>query len=191
VLKPGVFSSDALKSVALQMSRRPSRLMRASVLAGSRIELAETFDVFELSLPVAESISGRLRTELTANGQWHHQIRHGADAKEFALSGAPQRDSENRLLQVSFASPIAQNIDSAIDWMDNNHGQVPDGSVHLLFAPTLLIHAFWIETAESDFVVVADSPAAITTLERERFYDADKFLKLLASIPGGRGLVEP
>jgi hypothetical protein len=166
-------------------------MMRASVRAGSRVELAETFDVFELSLPVAESIGGRLRTKLTANGQWHHQIRHGADAKEFALSGAPQRDSENRLLQVSFASPLAQNIDLAIDWMDNNHGQIPDGSVHLLFAPVLLIHAFWIETAESDFVVVADSPAALATLKPERFYDDDEFLKLLASNLGGRGLVEP
>jgi hypothetical protein len=173
------------------MSRRPSRLMRASVLAGSRIELAETFDVFELSLPVTESIGGRLRIKLTDNGQWHHQIRHGVDAKEFSLSGAPPRGSENRLMQVTFASPIAQNIDSTINWMDNNHTQIPDGSVRLLFAPALLMHAFWIETAESDFVVVADSPAALTTLKRERFHDADEFLKLLASIPGGRGLVEP
>jgi hypothetical protein len=191
MLSTPTFSSESLQSVASQLGHQPSTLARESTQGGIPVEMAETFDVYEMGLDPLTSSAVRLRSAVKSTGQWHHQIRHGSDAREFALSVPHSLHSQDRLIQVAFTSDIAKQIDATIDWMDRNADQMPDGIVHLLFVPSLLLHAFWVETTGSDYVVVIDLPDGMRSLQRELFYRGEEFLEILNSIPRGNAFGPP
>ena len=175
--------------------------MRSSFQQGVNIELAESFPVYVIDKDPRELNGLSLRAVVRHTGQWHHQIKHAGDANEFARSSQASASGSTPAapdaaagwqINAIFTSDIAKHLDETIDWIDRNHTQVAaDGAVNLLIVPAIFMHAFWIESAPIEYVVIADVPSEYATLQRERFYAADELMALFTNLPTARHFPTP
>jgi len=141
---------DMLINIADQLGSLIGGLCDDPITDESPIELGESFGVWMLGM---DSIEDDLDIERTASfiDRWHHQIRFADIAKAFGRS--TRRSGAWSLVEFS-VSPLADQIDDAIKWIDNH---IPDPQiVRLLVVPNLLLHALWLPY--SDDVLVVDSP---------------------------------
>jgi hypothetical protein len=120
-------------------------------------------------------------------GRWHHQISIGARTNSFARSrslGPATHDWS--VTQVATDSPIAEAIDKAIDWVDNN--VKGDPLVKLLVVPTYYLHAFWLQEGQTNLILIIHMPDQYIRLKYETLYTPKQFLELLAQEPYATGM---
>src|SRR5438270_4194137 len=82
------------------------------------VQLAEHFAVWMIGLDNLSRVQKDIGELAVQTGLWHHQVRVGGKATVFARS-RPLGPSDWSIEDVT-KSPIAEKIDSAVDWIDSN-----------------------------------------------------------------------
>jgi hypothetical protein len=177
---------ETLAELTAQISRQSSP---GALVSGAEMlaELTESFPVYALQTDPTLALHRPLRDAVSMTGQWHHQIRHGSEAKGFALSQPHGPATKDWKVNAVFSSDIAHQIDETLAWIDAQGTAIPEGHVNLLIAPSFLAHALWIEAQGVDLVIVANLPAELDSISTRRVYTAEEFLSLLAATPPPRG----
>jgi hypothetical protein len=179
---------DALAYLAQQLAQRPSARATQTFAARQSVGIAESFPVFALGLDATKDPSRPLRDIATPTGMWHHQLRHGPLAHEFARSVVNGPKATDWKISEVVSSDSSAKIDDAISWIDKN---VPgDPVARLLVAPAYYLTAFWLEYPNESQVVVADRPEQYSMLELHHLYTAKEFLQRLSEAPHARGVPE-
>jgi hypothetical protein len=153
---------------------------RESIAPSEKIELGEDFQVWTLNPDASKNLDSSLSSLATPTGYWYHLIRRGGRVREFASSKAEALAGDQRVHSV-FTSPIAGQIDRAIEWVDQN--DTTDATVRLLFIPYCGLHAFWLLEDGGDRIVIVDMPGQPGKLQYRRFYQTREFLELLSEQP--------
>jgi hypothetical protein len=144
----------------------------------SGVELRETFAVWMLGADAVTKSTTDIKRLALNTGQWHHQLAYDGQPRAYARSvplGPRPTDWSVRSL---FESHIAQKIDEAIVWTDDNVQD--DALVRLLICPAFYIHAFWLVRNDSSQILVVDMPDQFTHLKYVTLYTPQEFLKTLA-----------
>jgi|HubBroStandDraft_2_1064218.scaffolds.fasta_scaffold741336_1 hypothetical protein len=180
--------ADALAYLAQQLADRPSPRATQILAARQSVGIAESFPVFALGLDATSDPSRPLQDIATPTGMWHHQLRHGPLAHEFARSVVNGPSATDWKISEVVSSDSSEKIDDAIGWIDAN---VPgDPVARLLVAPAYYLTAFWLEDPNGSQIVVADRPEQYSMLEFHHLYTAQEFLQLLSEAPHARGVPE-
>jgi hypothetical protein len=88
-------------------------------------------------------------------GYWYHQVRVAGRAREFAKS-RPFGPSPQDWRVEEVVSPVAEQVDRAIDWIDSHH--LDPSSARILAVPSYLTHVFWLANDHAEQIVVIDRP---------------------------------
>lgn len=177
---------DVLESIAGKLSERLSPEAGAARAAGIGVEIAETLAVWQLGLD-ATTKTGQDISDLAINtGYWHHQIRHGPTASEFARSTPLGPAPNDWQVEETSTSPLANKVQSGIDWIDQNVHDDP--TVRLLVIPSYYIHALWLTINGSSRVLIIDKPDQYKLLDYNRLYTSNEFLDILAQESHAKGL---
>jgi hypothetical protein len=180
--------ADALAYLAQQLADRPSPRATQTLAARQSVGIAESFPVFALGLDATSDPSRPLQDIATPTGMWHHQLRHGPLAHEFARSVVNGPSATDWKISEVVSSDSSEKIDDAIGWIDAN---VPgDPVARLLVAPAYYLTAFWLEDPNGSQIVVADRPEQYSMLEFHHLNTAQEFLQLLSEAPHARGVPE-
>jgi hypothetical protein len=180
--------ADALAYLAQQLADRPSPRATQTLAARQSVGIAESCPVFALGLDATSDPSRPLQDIATPTGMWHHQLRHGPLAHEFARSVVNGPSATDWKISEVVSSDSSEKIDDAIGWIDAN---VPgDPVARLLVAPAYYLTAFWLEDPNGSQIVVADRPEQYSMLEFHHLYTAQEFLQLLSEAPHARGVPE-
>jgi hypothetical protein len=144
-------------------------------------ELTETLSVWRLEVDRIRGSTGDdadLSQFATPTGRWHHQVRIDGRATVFARSAPLDDEPASWRLRELFASPIAEELDQAIDWVDAH--VVDDCLVHLLVVPEYQLHALWLyfEDRAQSQVLVFDAPEEYG-IAAPQLYESDQFLEFL------------
>lgn len=153
-------------------------------------ELRETFDLWMLELDMLTyGAAQKLRLDALTRrlDRYHHQITISGNAVAFARSTVTTRQPARARLEELFVSPLAQKIDRAIDWIDEEATGEP--LVRLLVVPAFYLHAMWLVYPDRESsVLVVDAaglpptafPAFLNGLRAEQLHGDDAFLRALA-----------
>ena len=179
---------DARASLARQIAERLKPAAQKHIAAAERdvvareepIELGEDFEVWTLGLDAAKTFDSPLESLATRTGYWHHLIRRGGRAGEFAASKLEGANQEWRV-HALFSSQLAEQIDRAIQWVDAN--DTSNATVRLLFVPACALYAFWFLGDGGERIVVVSMPNESGKLRYEQFYRTRQFLELLVQQP--------
>jgi len=185
--------ATALNSIARQIGERRSLTgpMFAAVAPGAALSIAESFKVWMLGVDALQQPPGRLATLARETGTWHHQINHGAQAREFARSVAAAvppgavATGDMQLVELT-PSPMAGRIGETIEWIDKNASGDP--LARLLIVPAYYLVAFWLEQPNRDEIVVVDRPAQFESVHYFQIYEYPAFRDLLLGLPRPQGL---
>jgi len=170
---------DVVEQIASQIGERLTGAAQQALSQSKGLTVAEAFPVWTLGLDATASADGQLSSLASATGYWHHQIRHGDDAIEYAKSRPLGPSSADWRLEEIVTSPIAKGIDDALKWIEANVRG--DGEVRLLVVPAYFVHALWLLIDASDSIVIADMPRNGYGLQYNRLYAASEFVKILAN----------
>jgi hypothetical protein len=177
---------DVLDVIATQLGDRLSSQALKAAGEGTVIALAETLPVWVLGLDATSQAEVNIESVAVATGVWHHQIRFGPDAKEFARSLPRGPKAEDWEVQDVTGSEIAANIQRALEWIIAN---VHDGSsVRLLIVPAYYMHCLWLQSERGSYIVLADRPDAYTLFEYSRLYSSEEFLDALRRTQHATGI---
>lgn len=150
--------------------------------AAPSLDLGENFAVWMLG---ADDVRRGAQTsidlmELARNtGQWHHQIRFDGKSLAYARSMLMGDEPESRSLCELSVSALAEEIQKALDWSDD---EVPDDYLmRLLIVPAYHVRAFWFisEKNRNSFVYVISAPAQLEKLQLNTQLRSHEFLKAL------------
>jgi hypothetical protein len=131
---------------------------------------------------------------LRHSGVWHHQLNINEIPAGFARSKPLGPTPDSWSVKEIFWSPLAKNIDKAIDWIDEH---VPDGvEARLLSAPFQQTEAFWFVTAPNsenadewnDKLLIVVSSKHLKELKPGTLVDSATFLRFMASPKPGEKL---
>lgn len=183
-----VLPKSVLEHIASQIGERLTNAAQHALSQNKGLALSESFPVWLLGLDATANSDAELSALARATGYWHHQIRHGGDAVEFAKSRPIGPNTADWQIEEIVTSPVAKRIDDALEWIEAN--VKGDGEVRLLVVPAFFIHALWLSVGASDAIVIADMPRADDGLQYERIYNANDFLRLLGSRKHVTGLPE-
>jgi hypothetical protein len=178
--------ADVLAAIAAQIGARLSEPAKNAMSRGMPVEIAESFPVYMLPLDATTQADLDISALAVPTGLWHHQVRHGQAAQEFARSLPTGPRAEDWRLEEYSYSPIARSIDAAAQWLDAN--VTSDASVRLLIVPAYYMHAFWLFESTGSRIVVIDRPQIYGALEYQRLYPAPDFLALLRQLPHSAGM---
>lgn len=182
-------SSDALKKIAQEIGLRVSETGLETLTANGTLELTASMEVWGLGLSALAEANKSLESLVFRTGSWHHQISHSGVAKEFART-EPGATADGWTVQDLTTSPIAAQIDAALDWVDRNVRTDP--RVRLLVVPAYYLHALWLQDAGQDQILIADRPDQYRQILYENLYPSTDFVQLLAGLPPVSGLpLEP
>ena len=174
-------SDAAINQVAARTGEWLSTTPRFKNLVGKRVEIAESFQVWRLSLDSFAQSKLPLNQLIKNTGRWHHQIRSGGQSVAFARSISSGQDQQDWKLMQLVESSLVKKIDDAIQWID---AQVfPDATVRLLLIPAYQVNAFWLDDPRSRSVVLIDFPQAFDQLKTQRVYSPAEFRAALLSRP--------
>ena len=196
---------DVLRTIADQVAARirvapadaHSLFMTESVSEGENtLNLGESFQVWTLIKGFTNEVAnGNLELSSLAreSGVWHHQIRSNEIAGGFARSQALGPTADSWSLRELFSSPLAESIDEAIAWVDEN---IPDEvEVRLLSVPFQQVEAFWFVTQQdsplhdtlNDFLLILMAPEHLGKLVPLTLVSSSEFLRSIANPTRGMG----
>jgi hypothetical protein len=175
---------NALSAIASQVALRLTRFP-------GDVPALSLHESFQLWIPVGPPLqrAAAMGQDLTGavefSGRWHHQLKSGPEAFGFARSG--MEPNGNWRLHEMFESPIAAEIDRAIDIADSVDPD-RDPLVRLLFAPSHQLYGLWLMDGSQDSrIIIAHCPDSMN-LPRFETLGSTNFLRLLSAVPGVTGL---
>jgi hypothetical protein len=144
------------------------------------MELGESFPIWMLDL--ASTADPELAFQAAIpTGYWHHQIRHGGEAKEFAKSRPLGPGPRDWKVEEIVISRIAERVDYAIAVLDR---EVPgDEQIRMFVIPAYFVHAFWIGSGRDSRLLLIHKPESVTGLEYGQIYGFSQFLQRLSRQP--------
>ncbi|HYK02251.1 MAG TPA: hypothetical protein VE974_10875 [Thermoanaerobaculia bacterium] len=177
-------------TIARQLAERLTPAAQILAMDGGRMALAEDFPISTLQLESVRSSQDNLAHMLHRTEYWHHQVRHGEVAREFATSTPIGPLESDWRVEGVFTSDIASQLDSVILWVDE--AVKDDGLAELLYAPAYgLVALWWRPEAGNDVaVVVVDMPEVFTHLAYRHVYSGREFLERLRQEPFIQGTPE-
>lgn len=184
---------DTAKAIASQVGQRlasvatPARLAAPAGPPGP--DLGETFSVWVLGLDAVTRSHEDISKLAVQTGRWHHQIRYGGRPQAFARSVPTGPKPDDWAVTQLFESRVAERIDEAVDWVDQN--VQGDPLVRLLIMPAYYLHAFWLVEPDQSQLLVVDMPDGYTRLKYKTLYDPKIFLDHLAQEQHAQGIPPP
>lgn len=172
------FSTRTLQHLARRLGEKLTERSAFGLVADDSIEIAETFEMWLLGRTAILRPNAPMSALARRTGYWHHQLKHGGQARAYAISqvhGPGARDWE---VHAIVSSPLSEGIEQTIHWLDAQRIG-GDPLVRLLILPAFHVTAFWIESEDNQIVVI-DRPDWLSQLDKEKLYHQREFLKLLA-----------
>jgi hypothetical protein len=148
-------------------------------------ELAEAFPIWLLPLDALRKKEPELANLAENTGAWHHQIKVDGQARFVARSTMPEGNPAMLQLMELSPSPLAERIDNAITWTDENVQD--DAEVRLLLVPAFNLTAFWFVGGPMSRVLVVDAPLYPGEVPMDRLLASKEFIELLHSLPPIKG----
>jgi hypothetical protein len=180
-------SQDALNSLANQISKRlakspDTRELLTAEAATPALTVGEYFEVWILRADAVSTAAQQkfdLEKLAKRTGRFHHQIRFAGKGELFARSTQPRDDPDKLTLRELFFSPLAKDIDAAIDWLDQHVDD--DWLARLLVAPSYQLNAFWLLNRKSkdSQILIISLPETFRYLQKEKLISSRDFLESL------------
>jgi len=173
-----------LDGIAQQLGQYLPRLAKPPLPGAQGIELCESFALWRLgrdSLTASAQTGDDLSQLAKPTGRWHHQLKVDGQATMFARS--TQSDAASYVVRAVSVSPLAERIDQAIDWVDQNiQARL---FARLLVVSAYRVHAFWLvsDDEDDDQVLIIDAPPQFTDLRPLQLFNSRAFLEALLREP--------
>jgi hypothetical protein len=177
---------ESLERLIQQIGEQLLHVAPPDLLNAGPIELRESFEVWALGLDaLGHGVHSKRQIRQLARpvDRWHHQLAFGGRVAAFARSSSSPSTGRHQLEEL-FISPLAQRIDDAIGWIDEN--AAAEEHARLLTAPACHMHAFWLEDDElKSRLLLIDAPGS--PQPRFQIHDESEFLRdlSLATTPAG------
>jgi hypothetical protein len=139
---------ESLERLVQQIGEQLRHIAPPDLLNAGPIELRESFEVWALGLDaLGHGVHSKYQIRQLARpvDRWHHQLAFGGRIAAFARSSASPSTGEHQLEEL-FVSPLAQEIDKDIGWLDEK--AAAEEHVRLLTVPACHLHVFWLENEE-------------------------------------------
>lgn len=117
---------------------------------------------------------------LSPKGRWVHLVRGPAGATNVCYS--TDDGPEDQRVTAGYAGLLAQKIDAAAQWLDENDKD-DNAVVRLLAFPAFYTHAFGILRGKKAYAVLVDAPTDSEGLEYKKEYSLRVFLRRLRELP--------
>lgn len=160
------------------------------IIQGQQPSIAESMQVWSLSVDATTSLQMPFRESAINTQRWHHQIRFNQVTTAFARTKRERKSADSKAERWRIVrlcdSPLARQIDIAIEWIEAN--KLPEGTVRLLDIPAYDVDAFWLESKGGDYVILISAPDAYEALEKQRVYKKKEFLDQLSQLPFIQGV---
>jgi hypothetical protein len=182
-----VLPPEVLRRLAAQLSERASPNMLRTLTDRQPVGIAESFPIFALQLDSLDNSARPFASMVAETGVWHHQLRHGMAAHEFARSTVTGSAVADWNVAELGASGLAQKVESAIRWIDENVHD--DSTVSMLTVPAYYLTGFWLHAANSDRILVIDAPEQYGSFTPFRLYDAAQFMSVLRGLAPAGGVI--
>jgi hypothetical protein len=178
-------------------------LERTSSARTSTVGLGTTIELWRLS-PSAIQKPGQEQKGLRYLAKqvgWHHQIKVNDKSVGFARSSTPTNDDRNSSVDGIFMTDLAQKIDEAFSWANENAGRYEalsdNKTARLLTVPAFLIDSLWFidESPEAEremsngYIYLISLPRDIKRLDAPELISAEDFVEALRKEPPGMGLI--
>lgn len=171
---------EALRSIATQLADRASTPRRTLSRERPAV-LAESLPIYALDgVPGPEA---ELASVVRRTPYWHHQIRSGGAAVQFARS--IQGEGEWKVVEIA-GSGLESALDEAIDLVDREYPG-DEWEVRLLTAPAYYVSAIWLHRGDRDELMIVSAPPSLG-LRPLGIYPAQRFLAELSEHGPARGV---
>ncbi|MFM0658788.1 hypothetical protein [Paraburkholderia sediminicola] len=177
--------------------RNATRNMGHDQKGHSKVFLAESFEVWSLSEADIQRRWGRLSDVATPTGHLHHQIRSGPhrSARHYARS-QKEGNSEKLSVRALMQSPIAEQLDAAIKWVDAHEHEMSEGwredpIVRLLIIPSRLMHVLWFTDGSNERFFAVDPPHNDPEFETRQFLTSKELQEALQRNHARRDSIAP
>ena len=181
---------ETVKAIADQVGQRLASVVTQARLAAPAgpqgADLGETFSVWVLGLDAVTKSDQDIGRLAIRTGRWHHQVRYGGRARAFARSLPTGPKPDDWAVTQLFESAVAERVDEAVDWVDQN--VMSDPLVRLLVMPAYHLHAFWLVEKGLSQLLVVDMPESYTLLKYQTLYCPKTFLDTLAKEQHTQGI---
>ena len=173
----------ALNTIAIQIGRRLPGLLGPDQLTAASVAVTASLEVWSLDLDVRQEPPTADLRELTVfTDRWHHQVSVDGRPIVFARS-APGADSSGWRVRQVARSLVAEKLDAAIAWIDDDRNVTEDFLVKLLVAANYHLHALWLlGDVGRSFVFVADAPRPLAHIEIRALHTSEEFLAELRRV---------
>jgi hypothetical protein len=177
-------------------------LERVSMARESTVDLGTSIELWRLSLRAVEraKVEDLGLRDLAKRIGWHYQFKVNDNSVGFARS-ASLKDARDSAVEEIFVSDVAQAIDQAINWANENAGTnekvSDDRTARVLTVPSFQIEALWFiqedpagrgDNSNGDVYLVS-VPPGVERLRESQFISADTFLEALRDQSPGMGLI--
>ncbi|MBI3467662.1 MAG: hypothetical protein HY000_32030 [Planctomycetes bacterium] len=156
---------------------------------GRKIELGESFQVWMLALDQIARLDVPLIHLVRDTRRWHHQIRIDGRTEANARTARSDKPEAGWKMMRLTASGMTQQIDKAIDWLDENAQDAY--LVRLLEIPSYQAETFWLQNDEQSFLLLIHIPRVYHALKYKHLYPAAEFLSILSQMPPAEGALIP
>ena len=158
---------EVLSTIAAKASPFLQRLVRTRGIELERLSLRETFSLWQLT--TSPSPRNRIDELVRPLYRWHVQVAVNSNPCCFVRARTIGPTAADWIICEVFMSPIAEKIELALAWADDNIKS--DSLVRLVVCPEHQLHMFWISGEGDSEILVVDSPkSAMKTSRRSVFY---------------------
>jgi hypothetical protein len=169
--------NGVLEVVVTQLSAKLDPLA-SSVPLKADVQIVASLQVWTLSSASVQAGGQALDDLATDTGTWHHQLT--VDGKPLLFARSRSADTpEEWTVELVVASPLADELDAAMRWLDET---VQDDALgRLLTAPAYGIHALWLVRHHDvpDRVLIVEAARALADLTERRLHDGAELLDRL------------
>jgi hypothetical protein len=189
---------ESLGRLVQQIGQQLRHIAPPELLNAGPVELRESFEVWALGLDsLAHAIHSRRQIRQLARpvDRWHHQIAFAGRPAAFARSSSSPVTGEHQLEEL-FVSQLAQSIDEAIAWLDEN--AAAEDHIRFLIVPACHLYSFWLESEDlQSRLMVIDTTAPrpeehqemLFGLARFRIHSESEYIRSLSSAVAPTGVL--
>ncbi len=175
------FPLEILDSVALKAASFLAITEKQNdALGGSPIGIGESIEIWGLSANSIINQINDLGSLAKKTGRWYHQIKNAEVVKGYMETQPLGPNPEDWEILGVFRSKVANYIEDAIHWIDENI-EDDDTEVRILDLPSYDTFAFWLVGNKSQKIVVITAPDEYGFKLGSKIYSPKKFLDTLRS----------
>ena len=155
-----LISRRALRVLAAQIGNRLEAVNSLENLTAESAEIAESLTEWRLEI-TSGGDNTPFRAMIRPTGRWHHQIRLDGEARLYARSSPLGNDGAQWILRETVVSPLAAQINDAIQWLEADSDVDGDAVIRVLYAPSPPVVALWLasENPADDRVLILENSA--------------------------------